>query len=163
MIMAAAPIKVFETTFPSFAERYRSFSQLDPMICLYGHCLQLMHDGILDKDARSITGHCFGSAVVCYLFYDANKWFSLLFQWMTLRPSSLFEFLDCATTLACAKFWEAFEQALLRDTRDFDFLLECLKGFQGRECVPQDVCIKVEKAARWSPLRRAWMQAAIQG
>jgi hypothetical protein len=163
MIMTAEPIKVVETTFPNFAERYRSFSRLDPMICLYRHCFQLMHDGILDKDARDMTGRCFGSAVVGYFVYDGNEWFSLLFQWMTLRPSSLFEFLDCQMTLCCAKFWEAFEQALLRDTRYFDFLLECLRGFQGRGCVPQDVCIKVENAARWSPLRRAWIQAAIQG
>ena len=165
--MSAVAIKNLKTSFSSFAIDHPSFPRKEfvsrSWICIYEYCLELMRAGILDKDARNSMGKCFGSVMVSA--YDDHV-SVFLSQWMALGPYSLFECLyDVRTTPGRVMFWEAFQRALLCDTGNFDFLMDCLKRFQnenGQECVPQDVWMKVEEAARWSPLRRAWMQAAAR-
>jgi hypothetical protein len=73
-----------------------------------------------------------------------------------MRPCSLFECLHRVFPAGFAVFWATFEQALLYDTDVSDFLVNRLKQYQGY--VPKNVA----EAARWSWLRRAWIQAIIQ-
>jgi hypothetical protein len=116
----------------------------------------VFYSGILDKDARNSNGKSFGAVIVSASNDPVSV---LLSQWMALGPYSLFE---CLNDVTRGMFWEAFLRALLCNTGKFDILVDCLKRFQnenGQGCVPQYVCIKLEEAARWSPLRLAWMQA----
>ena len=159
--MARQPLA---SSFINVSREHRVFYGKDSIFRSYEHCVELMRDGVLDKDTRNAVGQCFGSVILNFCragvpFDFSGPWSALLCQWMALGPYSLFE---CLNDVTRGMFWEAFLRALLCNTGKFDILVDCLKRFQnenGQGCVPQYVCIKLEEAARWSPLRLAWMQA----
>jgi hypothetical protein len=122
---AVGALKTLETSFGSFARKHGSFFSQDSTISVYKYCLELMRDGILDRDATNSFGQCFGAVIMngimnSYDNWGSREWSALMFQWMALRPSSL--------------------------------RIGTVPGF---------IWTRVQEAERWSPLRRAWIQAIL--
>ena len=164
---AVATIKILKTSFGNFARKHRSSTSEDSAISVYKHCLELMRDGILDKDATNSFGQCFGTVIINGIYnYDnwgSCEWSLLMFQWMALKPSSFLLFESLSGAMLSRSFWRMFEQALSGDMVDLNFVVDCLARFgkDGRSCMPEFLWTKVDEAARWSPLRRAWIQATV--
>ncbi len=161
IMTAVGALKTLETSFGSFARKHGSFFSQDSTISVYKYCLELMRDGILDRDATNSFGQCFGTVIMngmnSYDNWGLREWSALMFQWMALRPSSssMFESLSEAMIASDSMmFWRMFEQGLL----DYNFVVGCLLRIG---TVPGFVWTRVQEAERWSPLRRAWIQATL--
>ena len=157
------------SSFINVSREHRVFHGKDSIFRSYEHCLELMRNGVLDKDTRNAVGQCFGSVILNFRragvpFDFSGPWSALLSQWMALWPYSLFECFTQVSPTDCIMFWMVLRQALLQATVNFDFFINSFQRYQRDDALRRYLSVKkiwteLEEASRWSPLRRAWIQA----
>jgi hypothetical protein len=154
--MTAVAITRLKGTFLCFAEQFTQDQRLG-IINKYALCLELMRGGVLDKDAKNSSGFCFGTVVICTGSNYVQST-TLLAQWMALEPFTLLKPLKetMDSTHAHSMFWKAFEQ-VLEMRIECSYFVDCLQHLS----LPIHILSKLQVAGRFSPLRRAWIQAVV--
>lgn len=152
--MTAVAITRLKGTFLCFAEQFTKDQRLG-VIDKYALCLELMRGGVLDKDAKNSSGFCFGTVVICTGSNYVQST-TLLAQWMALEPRTLLKPLKETDSTRQSMFWKAFEQ-VLEMRIEYSYFVDCLQHLS----LPIHILSKFQVAGRWSPLRRAWIQAVV--